>query len=82
MAGLSGCSLRRILDVVQKDQIVGEDDHLTDARFGNQALGYFVPPFVVERSYGIVEYQGGAVRSCRQLCQKGGDGYTGLLSLT
>jgi hypothetical protein len=79
---LAGCALRGILDVVQKDEIVGEDDHLPDGRFGNQALGNLVSPFVVERSYRIVEYQGGTVRRCRQLCQKGGDGYAGLLSLT
>ena len=86
MTGLKGCALRGsaprgILYIIQKDHVVGKDDHLPGGRFGGKALGYLVPPFVVERAYWIVEYEGGTVGRCRQLREESRNCDAGLLSL-
>ncbi len=53
--------VRRSIQLEEKGQVVGEDDHLTVSGFGDQALGDGLSVHVVERGNGIIEHDAGLV---------------------
>jgi len=50
------------MEIIDEDQVMGEDDDLPLSCFGNEPLGNLVPPAMIKRCYGVVKNKGRCVR--------------------